>query len=258
MRRHPEAEGPKGPVLLELCRGLGDDLDRLDELADADLYWRIVFAVRLRYSTHDFSARLAPEFDDAATRVLRRLGEEPFSGPRLRSPQARFSEDGTIHDITIENYPPGSAMGMVEKPAGALWTASYLADGRSAWERLEQAEFSHRTRTVFSVHFAEAETSVYTINSLLDFQNLVSRYPNPLPDGRVGVRWDIAARDFDAVHLTARGLVTAHDVEAVTPFGSAMLRGWESESTAWLRRPPSAAVVHHSGYPGPPGAARPA
>lgn len=238
---------PKGPVLLELCRNLGDDLDRLDEVGDADLYRRIVFAVRRRYSTHDFSARPAPEFDEAATHVLCRLREEPFSGLRLRSPQAWFAAEGAIHEIRIENYPPESAMG--EKPAGALWTSSYLVDGRSAWELLEQAEFSDRGRCVFSINFAEADASVYTINSLRDFRNLVSRYPNPLSDGRVRVRWDVVARDFGAVHLTTRGLVTAHDVEAVTPFGSAKLYGWDSESTAWLHRPPAATVVHQPGYP---------
>ncbi len=238
---------PKGPVLLELCRTLDGDLDRLHEMGDADLYRRIVFAVRRRYSTDDFSARPAPEFDETATHVLHRLREEPFSEPRLRSPQARFAEEGTIHEIRIENYPPESAMG--DKPVGALWTASYLADGHSTWELLEQAEFSHRARSVFSVNFAEAEAAVYTISCLLDFRNLVSRYPNPLPDGRVRVQWDVVARDFDAVHLTARGLVTVHDVEVVTPFGSAKLYGWDSESTAWLRRPPSVTVVHQPGYP---------
>jgi hypothetical protein len=57
------------------------------------------------------------------------------------------------------------------------------------------------------------------------------------------VRWDAVARHFNAVHLTARGLVTAHDVAVTTPHGEAKLFGWDSESTAWLRAPRSGFVV---------------
>lgn len=235
----------KGPVLIELCRSFDDDLDRLDTIADADLYRDIVFAVRLRYSTHDFSAQPAPHLDEVASRILDRLHQGWFADLRLVSPQARFAEKGTIGNVAVGNS-SDSVLG--DKPTGALWTSSYLPTGHSTWELLEQAEFSHRNRSVFSVYFTESETLVYTIDSLVDYRQLVEQYFRPLPEGRACVQWSAMARDFHAVRLSVRGLVTVHDVEFETPHGVACLRGWESECTAWLRRPPDARIVANPDY----------
>lgn len=227
--------------MFELCRMEHEHGDTFEGMADVDVYWRTVFAAGLRYSTDDFSARAAPEFESIAQRILERLAGAPFSGARLPSPQARYTDDPVVREITVADPPPG--LTTVEKPTWALWTASFLPDGTSAWERKEYPRLSGGERHLCSMSFDESEVTVYTIDSVRDFRELVSTYPDPQEDGRVRVRWEAVAKDFDAVHLTARGLVTAHDVEVRTPAGLGKLWAWDTESTAWLRLPRSGFVV---------------
>ncbi|XVS62244.1 hypothetical protein ACQPYE_28785 [Actinosynnema sp. CA-299493] len=59
-----------------------------------------------------------------------------------------------------------------------------------------------------------------------------------LVERRARVCWTRAAEDLDAVHLTVPGLLTAQHVPITTPHGTAILTGWDAESTAWLHLPP--------------------
>jgi hypothetical protein len=229
-----------GPVLFEMCR-VEDDLGILDGATNVDVYQWIVHAAGLRWSTDDFSARAAPEFESIAQRILARLAGAPFSGGRLPSPQARYTDDPVVREIAIADPPPGPPMG--EKPTWALWTGSFLPDGTCAWERCEYPRPGSGERLRYSLSFDESEVTAYTIDSLSDFRELVSTYFDPQDEGRVRVRWAAVAKDFDAVHLTARGLATAQDVEVRTPAGIGKLWGWDTESTAWLRLPRSGFTV---------------
>jgi len=231
----------KGPILVELSRLFSGELGYLDSIDDARLYQNVVFATRVKYSTHDFSAQLAPEFDVVSEVLLRRLSSGWFREHRkIRSPQSWFSSHGSASNVSAKNAALGSFL--EEKPFGALWTSSYLPNGESAWALLENIEFSGRERTHFSVNFAEDKANVYSIDAESDYRQLVLNYPRALRTGRVGVDWEAVAHDFHAVHLTARGLVTVQDVDIATPHGIARLQGWDSESTAWLVKPPGFTV----------------
>ncbi|MFI9012375.1 hypothetical protein ACIGNX_34565 [Actinosynnema sp. NPDC053489] len=234
-------------MLIELCRLAQERVEDVEDVSDADLYRDIVFSVRRRYSTGDFSAKSAPEFEETAAALVRRLGVGWFAErPSLRSPQAWYSSTGVIPPIRVEDSLPSPAA-VVDKPAGALWTSSYLDDGSSAWQFLERAEFGHLDREVYSLHFDADAVSVCTIDSPEDYERLVSTYPRRRSDGGTGVRWSAVAQDYDAVRLSALGLVLAHDVDVPAAGGVARLCGWDSESTAWLRTPPAVEVVPFGG-----------
>lgn len=227
----------KGPVLVELCQ-LVDATDVVG-MTDADLYSYIVFAARLKHSRSDFSASEAPELDAIAHSVLGRLGSGWFARSAVTSPQAWFSDGNDIHSFVVTSE--GSALSEADKPVGAMWTASYLPDGRSAWGELEAAEFPEGNRRLYSIRFKSDAVRSYTINCVPDYQRLLSLYPRS-EAGWVGVNWRLVAEQFDAVRLSPRGLVSAHDFTIRTPQGVAVLRGWDSEATAWLRRPPGVVV----------------
>jgi hypothetical protein len=226
----------KSPVLIELVRLLDDTMHNLDRVDDVDLYEWIVFAVAHQYSSSDFHERPAPDLDDAEVLVRDRLSRGWFGKRLVPAPQAWFSADGLSGDVVLRAVTNGLVIG--EKPAGALWTSSFLPDGRSAWSIGESSAYPDSSRRLFSVDFDLAVTRTFEVNAPEDYQRLVTRYPRPMPDGRVLVDWSAAATDLDAIRLTATGLVFAHDVRVSTPYGVARLRGWDAESTAWLNRPP--------------------
>ncbi|GAA2689274.1 MULTISPECIES: hypothetical protein [Actinosynnema] len=240
------------PVLIELCLLLRDflgdhDLDaELAALPDEDLYHHTTFALSLQHSGRDFTARPAPELAHIAAAVLRRLSTGPLGDTSLRSPQARYATTPTPHPVQIADAPAGH-----DKPLGALWTSSLLSSGTSMWQWGEQAEFGS-DRTLFTVAFDPTAIRLFTIDSPSDYRRLVNRYPRSAR-GRASVCWSRAAEDLDAVHLTVPGLLTAHHFPITTPHGTATLTGWDAESTAWLRLPPSLEVTPHHRAVEPPG-----
>ena len=230
---------PRSPVFIELCLLLRDffsDLDlvaQLDDLTDEDLYRHIAFAVSLQHSGRDFTARPTPELDHIATAVLRRLSTGSLGDTSLRSPQARYATDMAPRTIQVADGP--SSATAPDKPVGALWTSSVLPEGTSMWQWGELAEFGP-DRPLFTVTFDPADIRLFTIDSPFDYGRLVNRYPRS-SDGRVQVCWARAAEDLDAVHLTVPGLLTAQHVPVTTSRGTAILTGWDAESTAWLHLP---------------------
>ncbi|ATE55176.1 hypothetical protein [Actinosynnema pretiosum] len=229
----------KGPVLIELCLLLCDflgDLDlgvKLDGLTDDDLYQNITFAASLQHSGRDFTARPAPELDHIAAAVLRRLSTGALGDTTLRSPQARYATDATLWTVRVADGPESTTA--PDKPVGALWTSSVLPDGTSMWQWGELAEFGP-DRPPYTVTFDPEGIRLFTIDSPSDYARLVDRYPCS-SNGRAQVCWSRAAEDLDAVHLTVRGLLTAQHVPVETSQGTAILTGWDAESTAWLHLP---------------------
>ncbi|MDX3656412.1 hypothetical protein PV646_03745 [Streptomyces sp. ID05-26A] len=220
--------GVSSPVLLELCGFIGDEV-LLDRLADEDLYRHITFAASQRHSGRAFTARRVPELDAIAAAVMRRLSSGPLSATAPRSPQSRFARSAVPSAVTLIDRPTQD-----DKPAGALWTSSFLPDGTSMWQWGEWAEFG-RDRPLHALAFDPTGVRLCAIGSPADYERLVNRYPRP---ASTRVDWPRVAEDFDAVHLTVTGLLTAQHVPVATPHGPAMLTGWDAESTAWLRLPP--------------------
>ncbi|MBB5907282.1 hypothetical protein [Actinoalloteichus hymeniacidonis] len=226
---------------MELCKRFADDVESLRRFDDAHLYHQITFAASLRHSRDEFLPHLAPDLDAVADVVLGRMSTGWFAQPTPGTPQSRFSKTGEFGPIGSLASHLGAEIS--EKPAGGAWTSSYLPSGESAWARWEQAEFSHESRDPWSVHFDASSCALYQIDSLDDFTRLVLRYPGDTQNGRVGIDWSTVAADFHAVHLTAKGLLTVQNFPVSTPLGIAELRGWDAESTVWLRVPPGLRVT---------------
>ncbi|APU15292.1 MULTISPECIES: hypothetical protein [Actinoalloteichus] len=223
----------KSPILVELCKQFLDDFEGLRRLDDVNLYHQITFAASLRNSRDVFLPQIAPELDDVAERIMGRMKAGWFARTELSSPQSWFSKTGEIRSVGTLDSRLGSVIS--EKPQGALWTSSYLPNGESSWARKERAEFSRENRTLWSVYFHESDHSIYHIDALRDFQWLASQYPGDSRGGRICVEWRDVSVDFRAVHLTARGLLATQNFPVVTSLGVAELRGWDAESTVWLR-----------------------
>jgi hypothetical protein len=230
-------------------RLLDESLHDLDSVDDVDLYSEIIFAVAHQHSSSDFHERAAPELDDAEALLRDRLGKGWFGERPVPAPQAWFSAEALIGDIVLR--PVTNHLVIGEKPAGALWTSSFLPDGRSAWAIGESSAYPDSARRPFAIDFDRLAVRAFEVSTPDDYQRLATTYPRPMPDGRALVDWISAARDLDAVRLTAAGLVFAQNVRVPTPYGVAQLRGWDAESTAWLNRPPGLRISDRCASPQP-------
>jgi hypothetical protein len=89
---------------------------------------------------------------------------------------------------------------------------------------------------------------VYEINSPRDWWNLAASHPADAPGyrytpnqdrspslARIDPDWSKVAQDWDAVHLSVGGMLTAEDVAFNRDGVRAELRDWDLESTCLLR-----------------------
>lgn len=223
------AENP--PRVTEIAASVTDVAD-LAVQDDGYLYEEIDFAVAVQLPSQ------RPTPSPPHVLEIRSLLESRFnSGWFARSailtfPQACYSTGPEVPEIKITNTRARTIVD--EKPHGALWTSSFLPDGTPTWQTREREEFAELARSLYCLRCDPHRIAVYTIDSLADFRRLLLKFPQRNPNGRATVRWGDAAQHFDAIHLTARGLVDADGVQFQTPYGLAEFRGWGSESTAWL------------------------
>ena len=85
------------------------------------------------------------------------------------------------------------------------------------------------------------DVQVFEVHGPADWNRLCARYPaagvsNGPPDPEWLVPdWGAAAEDWDGVHLSLGGLLTAEQVRYQSEDGVSMLNFWEAEQTFWLR-----------------------
>ena len=92
----------------------------------------------------------------------------------------------------------------------------------------------------WKVHFLE-EVRVFEIHGPSDWYDLCVKYPAKYKQGltRLVPNWGAVAEEWDGVHLSLGGLLTAeqsrHESISGWKYGWAMLNSWHAEQTYWLR-----------------------
>ena len=86
----------------------------------------------------------------------------------------------------------------------------------------------------WSIRFLE-EVRVYEIHGPSDWHNLCVRYPAKDKQGRLVPNWGAVAEEWDGVHLSFGGLLTAEQNRYESPAGWTMLDFWHAEQTYWFR-----------------------
>lgn len=178
------------------------------------------------------------EYADSAKAALAKLSA-------FNSPQIRHGKQVTLCEPRIRNRSPLSA-----RPVGAFWTSTRLNDNKDTYSEAWQTG-----ETRWEVHFDPTAVRLARIDSAHDWSTLI--------DGRAITAsgcsypdWPVIAASFDAIHLSALGLLLAHPSISDTPFvtttGSglehsqaghyASVAVWELVSTAWLHKPPNADI----------------
>ncbi|OBA74315.1 hypothetical protein A5641_28235 [Mycobacterium sp. 1554424.7] len=189
------------------------------------------------------------DVDDPELRKYDSWGLAALSGlASFGSPQIHQGILSELRAPSIRNRKPLSAL-----PAGAFWTSTPITEDEDSWTLC--GENLRREMPRWEVHFDVARVRVARIDSASDWADLIDantvtvggcKYPD----------WPAIAESWDAVHLSAAGLLLAHPKISTTPFISpdgsglahsqaglhASVGDWSAVSTAWLREPPGVQI----------------
>ncbi len=132
-------------------------------------------------------------------------------------PWERYAQKPYSNQVTSTQYGPHLTSELIayDKRVG-----DYLCQFPLAW---------------WSMRFLE-EVRVFEIHGPSDWHNLSVRYPaKGTEDDRLVPNWGAVAEEWDGVHLSLGGLLTAEQNRYESPAGWTMLDFWHAEQTYWLR-----------------------
>lgn len=236
----------KSPLGLTLLKMLAIQPRPQDirDMSEAELYGSAV-STCIFMSPHrsDYDSRrgellaMAPRLSELANRVVSLPATATWWDPMDSDRQVWVSKTGErpIADkmeIDFSQYLPE-----VTKPRKAIWTSSPVRGGFPAgWiEWLVSGEDQRPgPYSVWRLQVAES-ARVFEIHSPGDWHRLAVTYAGVSTGNETNPDWSLVSRDWDAVHLSVGGLLTAQAVTVESEAGRATLRGWDVESTVWLR-----------------------
>ena len=216
----------------------GDELDAL------------LAQLRFHYSRH------LPDYDDYVAELKGRADElEPVARWLAASAPRWWSDLDRQEQIWAGRAPVAPAPDRLSvelrrmhdeaaRPRHALWTSTRTSASLSPWlDDPERPDVVHLWRLRVSLGARVAE-----IHSPQDWSALAHRYPDglsgfvftglkhrPPTAQRLDPDWTKVAEDWDGIHLSVGGWLTAEDVMYEANGGRTELRGWGMESTLWLR-----------------------
>ncbi len=154
--------------------------------------------------------------------------------------------DDTAHPTSARTVPPASNVrweSYAQRPVGWRITSTLrgayscvdtaIASGIGDWTQMT----SHRR---FAAEI-DKSTRVFEVSGPADWHTLCVSFPrvNQHPNSPAGIDtlspdWSCVATQWDGVHLTFMGLLTAPLVRHSSAAGTTMLWSWNTEGTIWL------------------------
>ena len=134
--------------------------------------------------------------------------------------------------------PSGPWERYAQKPLGNQVTSTlygpYLTSELMAKDERVSDYISKFPFAWWAMRFLE-EVRVFEIHGSSDWHNLCIRYPAEDRQGRLVPNWGAVAEEWDGVHLSFGGLLTAEQNRYESPAGRTMLDAWHAERTYWFR-----------------------
>ena len=152
-----------------------------------------------------------------------------------------MTPQATLFHPDLHSYGAGNT-----KPRHVLWTSTSVSACTSSW--LQYLRISGEVGDVqppyrrWRLDIAPS-ARVYEVHGPQAWHGLCLRYPAPScmayptcrPDALIEPDWQAVSRDWDGIHLSVGGFLTAERVRWGMPEKQTHLYGWSVESTAWLR-----------------------
>ena len=191
---------------------------------------------------------------DLARALLEEPGTSWWFAPLDRDHQVCFTRDGappTSHEFVAPDTPMSNFERYAQKRSNGLFTSTLIGGTSSMFAALDRktGDIGHSVPGPpwASWHLGAPKSArIFEINGPLSWHELCTRYPaegtisHTIPDfsaddGRLVPDWPAVADDWDAVHLTFGGLLTAEQVRVESPSGWTYFWAWDVEETLWLR-----------------------
>ncbi len=179
-----------------------------------------------------------------ADHLLQAAGTATWFAELDRKRQEWMSSAGLAPDASSFHPDLRSYGAGITKPRRALWTSTSMGEGSSGWlhyvhwgeDRWESPYLRWRLEVL-------ATARVYEVHGPQTWQALCLAYPAPsrlaypveTPAAVIEPDWQGVTQDWDGIHLSVGGLLTAERVRWGRPGAQAHLYGWGVESTVWLR-----------------------
>jgi len=181
----------------------------------------------------------APSLREDALRLVRSPAAKRWFADLDRAQQVWVAPPASRDIVEPTRFHPDLTPfgGGTPKPRAALWTTTSIGSMASGWVLYLHIGEDSRPPPYSLWRFEPLPSArVYEIHEPLEWHSLCLAYPGEVYKDRLMPDWQSVARDWDAVHLSVGGLLTAEGV-AVGTANSAKteLAGWSSESTVWFR-----------------------
>ena len=186
----------------------------------------------------------APQLGGLADWLAGRMAEWWDDVDRKHQIWVGRSPGAPVEDRLVVDLSPFSSE--TPKPKRAFWTCTYLPVAISPWLHSPENQLSGPPQA-WEVTVTEA-ARVLEIHSRDAWSALARFYPRkeagftytsaprrPQSAARVDPDWSALSRDWDGIHLSIGGWLTAEDVPYESEGVTTELRGWDMESTVWLR-----------------------
>jgi hypothetical protein len=223
----------------------------LDSLTDVDLSHLLLRAVQetsiygADYDVHVAGLRSrASMFVSLAGWLRRRMPQWWHDMDRERQVWVGSAAEPPDQLLMVVDLDPMHAE--ASKPKRAFWTSTVDPAVVSPWLEWPEGMLSgpsHLWRVAVSTAARVAE--IHTPAEWSSFARTYAgahrafrwsgRPQSPPGSARTDPDWSKVAEDWDGVHLSVGGLLTAQDVPYRSDGVTTELRGWDMESTAWFR-----------------------
>lgn len=188
----------------------------------------------------DVALENGPRFMPLAEEILRQPATRSWFAPVDRAAQWVIlgdEKDVTPDGLVTPTSPPSDWERYAQKPAGTEYSSTAVNDtcGILAAMNHHAGDF-YPTLPIRRAHLRASPTArVFEIDGPQAWHHLATRYPALDDDGRTVPDWGLVADDWDGIHLSLGGLLTAQLVRVEGPGGFTELQSWDSEQTTWLR-----------------------
>ncbi|MDO1481902.1 hypothetical protein HND73_25395 [Rhodococcus ruber] len=181
------------------------------------------------------------EMSEAICDALRAPSRDTLVNPQVHQ--------GAVTELSVPRVRNRARPGAL--PDGAFWTATPLDDGTSdTWGASGENLRSATDPARYTVHFDPDVARIVRIDTADDWAELIAAHPLEYRGAHVP-DWPSIAERWDAVHLSALGLLCAHPRLSEVPYDRYEAGGyrhsqsgpwpgvgdWSTVSTAWLRIP---------------------
>ncbi len=157
-----------------------------------------------------------------------------------RSAQLWISDDPappSTARLTTPTNPLSEWERYAQKPWPYFFTSTSIGGTSSRLAAIANGVGDFNEQPRFTQYRMEVDPNarVYEVASHRAWHRLCEIYPAKGEDGQLVPNWPHVAHDWDAVHLSLGGLLTAEQVRVESAVGWSRHWAWDAEQTLWLR-----------------------